>query len=949
MQQILVTLILLIQSSVAVNRDNFKTCQQSGFCKRHRAMTPGQSAYEVITETVNVQSTSVNLQLLNTVTNVKLTLELSGLERSTARIKINEVEPIKQRYEIPIGDVLVEEPKRQGLKKLEQTSQSLTLGIEKNKIVISFKPFRIDFYTEDEPVVSINAQGLLKFEHYRHKQGWLNKAGSSIFSWFSAPFREAQPEENVEEAKEGEELKEGDENAEEKPAEEEQKKDEEEPDLWEETFKSFTDSKPHGPSSVGLDVSFPGFENVYGIPEHADDFALKTTKDTDPYRLFNLDVFEYELYNPMALYGAVPVMMAHNEKNTVGIFWHNAAETWIDIKSNVADKNFFSKVADFFKQDSDIPQTDTHWFSESGVIDLFVMLGPKPKDVFKQYAVLTGTTPVPPLFSIAYHQCRWNYNDQDDVRNVDANMDKFDIPFDVIWLDIEHTDGKRYFTWDGNKFSHSVDMINNVASKGRKMVTIVDPHLKKDDNYKVYADAKSKDLLVKNKDGNEYDGWCWPGSSAWPDFTDPEVRKWWESKFLLSEYEGSTNDLHTWNDMNEPSVFNGPEISFHRDAKHHHGWENRDVHNIYGHLVQQATADGLILRSDHKERPFVLTRSFFAGSQRNGAVWTGDNIGEWSHLKVSNPMLLSLNLVGITFAGADVGGFFKNPDPELLTRWWQAGAFQPFFRSHAHIDTKRREPYLLPDNNMKIVRNAIRARYTFLPYWYTVFYNTYKNGGPVMQPLWAEYPEDKSTFKMDDQFLIGPSLLVKPITEQGGTGTNVYFPGANDVWYDILTAEKYLGGKSIYVNAPLEKIPVFQRGGSVIPRKMRVRRSSGLMHDDPITLFICLDRQGKASGDMYADDYHTFQYQNGKYLHRQFTFSNNKLTNSNADKNGVFETKEWIERILILGVLKKPNGVAIKIGNQQQQLAFGYDPNTSLLAIKKPGTKLQEDFVITLL
>lgn len=920
---------LFIVTTIGVNKDNFKTCQQSGFCKRHRAVTPGQSPYVVLPETINIQTTAVNLQILNTANNVKLTLELSGLERNTARIKVNEAEPIKQRYEIPVGDVLLEEPKRQGLKQIEKTDHMLTLGLEKNKIVISYKPFRIDFYTEDEPVVSINAQGLLKFEHYQTKP-------------------EAKPVETPEEGKEVEQPKEGEENAEVKLPEDEKKK-EEEPDLWEETFKSFHDSKPHGPSSVGVDISFPGFEHVYGIPEHADDFALKTTKDTDPYRLFNLDVFEYELYNPMALYGSVPVMIAHNVKNTVGLFWNNAAETWIDIRSNVADKNFFSKMADFFKADSDIPQTDTHWFSESGVIDLFLMLGPKPKDVFKQYGTLTGTTPLPPMFSIAYHQCRWNYNDQDDVKNVDANMDKFDIPFDVIWLDIEHTDGKRYFTWDGNKFSHSVDMINNVASKGRKMVTIVDPHLKKDDNYKVYSDSKSKDLLVKNKDGNEYEGWCWPGSSAWPDFTDAEVRKWWQSKFMFSEYEGSTKDLHIWNDMNEPSVFNGPEISFHRDNKHHGGWENRDLHNIYGHYVQQATADGLILRSDHKERPFVLTRSFFAGSQRNGAVWTGDNIGEWSHLKISNPMLLSLNLVGITFSGADVGGFFRNPDAELQTRWYQAGAFQPFFRAHAHIDTKRREPYLLPEENMKIVRHAIRTRYTFLPYWYTVFYNAYKNGGPVMQPMWVEYPEDKSTFKMDDQYLIGPSLLVKPITEQGGTGTNVYFPGANDVWYDIITAERYLGGKSIYVRAPLDKIPVFQRGGSVIPRKMRVRRSSGLMHNDPFTLFVCLDRQGRAEGDLYVDDYHTFQYQQGKYLHRRFTFADNQFTNRNADNNSSFETKEWIERILILGVNKRPESVFIKIGNQQQQLAFGYDPNTHLLGIKKPGSTIDKDFVITLL
>ncbi|KAJ8308812.1 hypothetical protein KUTeg_013686 [Tegillarca granosa] len=479
--------------------------------KRHRSMTAGQSPYIVLMDSIKINPSSIELHIVNTENNVRLLLQLYGLEQNTARLKINELDPIKQL----IG----------------KTDKSITIGLDQNKAVISSRPFRIDFFTDDEPVVSINAQGLLKFEHYRTKQ--------------EAPAEPAKEEnQDGDEHKDGENPEEGEKKEEEKP--EEQKK-EEEPGLWEETYKSFHDSKPHGPSSVGIDVGFPGFEHVYGIPEHAESLALKTTKDTDPYRLFNLDVFEYELYNPMALYGSVPVMLAHNEKKTVGIFWQNAAETWIDISSNVADKNFFSKVGEWIKGNTEAPQTDTHWFSESGVIDIFIMLGPKPRDVFKQYAVLTGTTQLPPLFAISYHQCRWNYNDQEDVKNVDANFDKHDIPYDVIWLDIEHTDGKRYFTWDKDRFSNPEDMINNVATKGRKMVTIVDPHLKRDDSFGVYADAKSKDLMVKNKDDGEYEGWCWPGSSSWPDFTNPEVRKWWASKFLVSEYTGSTPNLHVWN------------------------------------------------------------------------------------------------------------------------------------------------------------------------------------------------------------------------------------------------------------------------------------------------------------------------------------------------------------------------------------------------------------------
>ena len=198
-----------------------------------------------------------------------------------------------------------------------------------------------------------------------------------------------------------------------------------------EKFQSHSDPKPRGPSSISMDFTFLESKHVYGIPEHASSFSLKSTKDTDPYRLYNLDVFEYELDETMALYGSIPLMIgAHeNRASSSAVFWLNAAETWIDI--NHEEYN-----------------VDTHWFSESGALEFFVLLGPSPKDVFKQYSYLTGTQELPPLFSIAYHQCRWNYKDQQDVEFVAEKFDEYDIPYDVLWLDIEHTDQKKYFTWD---------------------------------------------------------------------------------------------------------------------------------------------------------------------------------------------------------------------------------------------------------------------------------------------------------------------------------------------------------------------------------------------------------------------------------------------------------------------------------------------------------------------
>lgn len=229
------------------------------------------------------------------------------------------------------------------------------------------------------------------------------------------------------------------------------------------------------------------------------------------------------------------------------------------------------------------------------------------------------------------------------------------------------------------------------------------------------------------------------------------------------------------------SVFSGPEVTCPKDTVHHGGWENRHVHNIYGMLQAMSTYDGHLMRSDGKRRPFILSRAFFIGSQRAGAIWTGDNIAEWSHLKISIPMLLTLSVTGITHSGADVGGFFKNPDAELLVRWYQvcfysfflaffmgfkngfvefkAGAYQPFFRAHAHIDTKRREPWLFDEQTKNLIREAVHARYNLLYYWYTLFYLNEKNGVPPMLPLWANYPNDKNVFAMDDQYMIGETFL----------------------------------------------------------------------------------------------------------------------------------------------------------------------------------------------
>ena len=591
-----------------------------------------------------------------------------------------------------------------------------------------------------------------------------------------------------------------------------------------------------------------------------------------PYRLYNADVFEYEMDSPMTLYGAIPLMYAQKKESSVGVFWMNAAETWIDIvkekqSSNPLSMGIGAKV-----------DTKTHWFSESGLLDVFVFLGPEPKDILQQYTALTGKPSLPPSFATAHHQCRWNYVSDEDVKDVDKKMSRNNIPYDVIWLDIEYTDGKKYFTWDPDNFPNPLGMEKQLDASERKLVVIIDPHIKNEGNYPVVDQLKGQDLAVKNKDNNIYEGWCWPGSSYWVDCFSPAARKWWKSLFTYKSFTGTAPNVHIWNDMNEPSVFNGPETTMPKDNLHHGNWEHRDVHNINGLTFHNATWEALAARDSPSKRPFVLTRSFYSGSQRLSAMWTGDNQASWSHLAASLPMLLSMNIAGYPFAGADVGGFFGNPSKELLTRWYQAGAFYPFFRAHAHIDTRRREPYLAGEPYTSIITRALRLRYALLPTFYNAFHRAHTTGEPIMAPHYFAHPGDEAGFGLEDQFYLADSgLLVKPVVTEGATSVDIYLP-QGFTYYDYFSYTKHVGqGKTVSVDAPLDAIPLFMQSGHIFPRKDRPRRSSGLMRWDPYTLVIVLDDAGKANGELYVDDGETFDYQAGAFIHRRFTFEAGQL------------------------------------------------------------------------
>ncbi|XP_049753585.1 neutral alpha-glucosidase C isoform X5 [Elephas maximus indicus] len=702
------------------------------------------------------------------------------------------------------------------------------------------------------------------------------------------------------------------------------------------------------PASIGLDFSLHGFEHLYGIPQHAESHQLKNTGDGDAYRLYNLDVYGYKIHDKMGIYGSVPYLLAHKLGRTVGIFWLNASETLVEVNTEPRVEYTLTQMGSVAAKQKVRSRTDVHWMSESGIIDVFLLMGPTPFDVFKQYSHLTGTQAMPPLFSLGYHQCRWNYEDEQDVKAVDAGFDEHDIPYDVMWLDIEHTDGKRYFTWDKKRFPNPKRMQELLRSKKRKLVVISDPHIKVDPDYSVYAKAKEQGFFVKDHEGGDFEGICWPGLSSYLDFTNPKVREWYSGLFAFPIYQGSTDILFIWNDMNEPSVFRGPELTMQKNAIHHGNWEHRELHNIYGFYQQMATAEGLIQRSKGKERPFVLTRSFFAGSQKYGAVWTGDNKSDWSYLKISIPMLLTLSVTGISFCGADVGGFVGNPEAELLVRWYQAGAYQPFFRGHATMSTKRREPWLFGEEHTRLIREAIRERYALLPYWYSLVYRAHTTAEPIMRPLWVEFSNELETFGTEDEYMLGSALLVHPVTEPKVTVVDVFLPGSDEVWYDSKTFAHWEGARTVKIPVALDTVPVFQRGGSVVPVKATIGKSTGWMTESPYGLRVALNSKGSAVGELYLDDGHSFQYfHQNRYLHRRFSFCSGVLINSCADERGRYPSECVVEQILILGLRKQPSSVTTHSSDgKDQPVAFTYSAKTSSLSLEKLLLKVGADWEV---
>lgn len=481
-----------------------------------------------------------------------------------------------------------------------------------------------------------------------------------------------------------------------------------------------------------------------------------------------------------------------------------------------------------------------------------------PQSVLKGLGELTGTMEMPPLWALGYHQCRFSYVPQSRAEEVARTFRDKKIPCDVMWFDINYMDGFRIFTVSKDEMPDVEGMNRTLHDQGFKTVYMIDPGVKVDDDYFVYSSGKSADLFVKDPYGKEFHGKVWPGDCAFPDFTRPETRSWWGG--LYKDFMNLGID-GIWNDMNEPSVFDGPGGTMPENCVHlgggslpagrHSMW-----HNAYGRLMVEASRDG-ILAVKPDNRPFLLSRSNILGGQRYAAMWTGDNAASVDHMKLSVPMSLTLGLSGQPFNGPDIGGFAGNTDGDLFGNWIGFGAFFPFSRGHASCDTNDKEPWAFGKEVERESRMALERRYRLMPYIYTAFRHAHTDGQPVMAPVFMADPADASLRAEEQAFLIGTDLLVIPAFAERPA-----LPGG--IWERLSLVKGDTRGR---YQADLRV-----RGGSIIP----VGRVVGNMTENmfqPLTLIVCPDADGNAVGSMYWDEGDGWSFRDGNYCELSFKAS----------------------------------------------------------------------------
>ena len=560
------------------------------------------------------------------------------------------------------------------------------------------------------------------------------------------------------------------------------------------------------------------------------------------YAMWNSDVYGYgDTTDP--LYADIPFFLVLRGGEAHGIFFDNTWRSWFDIGHASRRRYNFG--------------------ASGGELNYYLIAGPRPRQVLRRYTRLTGRMPLPPLWVLGYNQCRYSYAPAAKVLAIARGFRRRRIPADVLWLDIAYMRGYRVFTWSRRKFPHPRQLLTQLHAQGYHVVTIVDPGVKVDPSYRVFASGKRQQVFVRYPDGSPFVGPVWPGAAEFPDFTSAAARAWWARQIAGFAAIGVDG---IWNDMNEPSVFNTPtgtmpnQVVFANAGRTSNSAED---HNVFGQQMSRATRRGLLELRPNR-RPFVLTRSTYAGGQRYAALWTGDNRADWVHLRHGVTTLLGMGISGFPFVGNDIGGFAGAGSAQLWTRWVEAGAFFPFMRAHADIQDPPKEPWVYGPRFTAYNRRAIERRYEYLPYIYNAFYRSSRDGMPMMRALMLDYPHEAATYKLNDEFLFGRDLLVAPILRAHRRQRQVYLPRGS--WYALRGGQALEGPETVTARAGMGQIPLYAREGAVLFRAPAIETTAA-WKTAPL-IYDIYARQA-TEREYYEDDGETLDYQQGDYFLRR--------------------------------------------------------------------------------
>lgn len=439
---------------------------------------------------------------------------------------------------------------------------------------------------------------------------------------------------------------------------------------------------------------------------------------------------------------------------------------------------------------------------------IYIIEGESLKEVVKQFRQLIGRSYIAPKWAFGYQQSRWGYENEKDIREVVSGYQENGIPLEAVYLDIDYMEGYKDFTVDKEKFPKFSEFVEELKEQQIHLVPIIDAGVKVEEGYSIYEEGIANDYFCKDEKGENFTAAVWPGKVHFPDVLNAKAREWFGGKYRYLMEQGIDG---FWNDMNEPAIFYSEknlkkvieEISAMKDenldihsffylkdlvcslsnsskdyASFYHNMNGRkvchkDVHNLYGFYMTKAAAEAFE-KIDPEKRVLLFSRSSYIGMHRYGGIWTGDNHAWWQQLLMSIQQMPSLNMCGILYTGSDIGGFGGDTTKDLLLRWLEFGIFTPLMRNHSAAGTRKQEVYQFGDTTD--FRNIIRIRYALIPYLYSEFMKAALEDEMYFRPLAFDYPEDRQAKRVEDQLMVGESIMIAPVYTQNAVGRYVYLP-----------------------------------------------------------------------------------------------------------------------------------------------------------------------------